>query len=39
LIAVPTTAILMMFFREWEKTLHASVQTSPTIVSDGKEQK
>lgn len=39
LIAVPTTAILMMFFREWEKTLHASVQTSPAIVSDGKEQK
>jgi predicted PurR-regulated permease PerM len=39
LIAVPTTAILMMFFREWEKTLHASVQSSPAIVSDGKEQK
>jgi predicted PurR-regulated permease PerM len=39
LIAVPTTAILMMFFREWENTLHASVQSSPAIVSDGKEQK
>jgi predicted PurR-regulated permease PerM len=26
LIAVPTTAILMMFFREWEQTLYASVE-------------
>jgi len=33
LIAVPTTAILMMFFREWEKTLHASVQSSTIDVS------
>lgn len=39
LIAVPTTAILMMFFREWEKTLHASVQSLPAIVSEGNEQK
>ena len=28
LIAVPTTAILMMFFREWEQALHASVMSN-----------
>ena len=39
LIAVPTTAILMMFFREWENTLHASVQSLSAIVSEGNEQK
>ena len=39
LIAVPTTAILMMFFRVWEYTLHASVQSLPAIVSEGNEQK
>ena len=39
LIAVPTTAILMMFFREWENALHASVQSLPAIVSEGNEQK
>lgn len=38
LIAVPTTAILMMFFREWEKSLHASVKAEPIIVSTDKEQ-
>jgi hypothetical protein len=29
----------MMFFREWENTLHASVQSMPVVVSEGKEQK
>jgi predicted PurR-regulated permease PerM len=34
LIAVPTTAILMMFFREWENTLHSSVHPIPADVPD-----
>jgi predicted PurR-regulated permease PerM len=37
LIAVPTTAILMMFFREWEQTLHASVM-SKHIANTTKDQ-
>lgn len=34
LIAVPTTAILMMFFREWEQTLHASVISDTSVQKD-----
>lgn len=37
LIAVPTTAILMMFFREWEQTLHASVMSNH-IANTTKDQ-
>jgi predicted PurR-regulated permease PerM len=37
LIAVPTTAILMMFFREWEHALHASVNSDPSVNASKSE--
>lgn len=37
LIAVPTTAILMMFFREWEHALHASVNSAPSVNASKSE--
>lgn len=37
LIAVPTTAILMMFFREWEHALHTSVNAD-VQVQQSKQQ-
>lgn len=38
LIAVPTTAILMMFFREWEHALHASVNSAPSVNASKSEE-
>ena len=37
LIAVPTTAILMMFFREWEHALHASVNSALSVNASKSE--
>ncbi|MFM8841022.1 MAG: AI-2E family transporter [bacterium] len=37
LIAVPTTAILMMFFREWEHALHASVNSTQAVNASKSE--
>lgn len=38
LIAVPTTAILMMFFREWEHALHASVNADAQVQQSKQQE-
>jgi predicted PurR-regulated permease PerM len=38
LIAVPTTAILMMFFREWEHALHTSVNADAQVLQSKQQE-